>query len=89
MPRLPTRFDWARIILELRVLRNESQVEFAAAVGCAPSTVSKWEREQCVPSPKQRRRLETIGGEIGHGRDDWFVKSKQEQLFERLSRGEK
>jgi len=55
-----------------------SQLEFAQALGCSVSTVSKWERGESTPLPKQRRRLEAIGAEIGFCPSDWPAEERRE-----------
>ncbi len=81
MPRLPIRYDWPQVVLLLRERRNESQVDFARTLECSSSTVSKWERGECVPAPRQRRRMEALGVEIGWPTSEWPEESKQEELF--------
>lgn len=82
VPRLPSHHDWPRVVLLLREQRNESQVEFAGALRCSPSTVSKWERGECVPSPKRRRELKAMGEAVGLPPAGWPDVSRQEQLFD-------
>jgi transcriptional regulator with XRE-family HTH domain len=82
MPRLPVRHDWSRVVLYLRERHNQTQAEFGNALGCSASTVSKWERGETVPAPKQRRRMEGLGTEVGFPPSDWPEKSRQTSLFD-------
>lgn len=66
----------------LRDRRSQTQAEFAADLGCAVSTVSKWERRETVPAPKQRRRMEAMGTEAGFPASEWPEESKQTNLFQ-------
>lgn len=71
VPRLRAVYDWATVVHELRTRMSKSQPEFAVAVGCSPSSVSKWERGETVPIPKQRRELERIGREASYPSTEW------------------
>lgn len=81
MPRLPVKYDWPRVVLDLRTRSTLSQASFADAVGCSLSTVSKWECGQTLPAPKQLKRVEDFGTSIGFPPADWPEASPQERLF--------
>ena len=81
MPRLTATYDWKSVVYQLRTQRNESQVDFASAVGCSESTVSKWEQGRSEPQPRHRRRLEELGSESQYPPNDWPLADNQEQLF--------
>jgi transcriptional regulator with XRE-family HTH domain len=81
MPRLPVKYDWPEVVLHLRERRSQTQAEFAAELGCSVSTVSKWERRETVPAPKQRRRMEALGTEAGFPASEWPEESKQTPIF--------
>lgn len=82
MPRLLAKYDWPVVVHELRQRACQTQAEFAAAVGCSVSTVSKWERRETTPAPRQRRRMEGIGVAVGYPPATWPEESKQAVLFE-------
>lgn len=82
MPRLPVKYDWPRVVLLVRERRSETQAEFADALGCSVSTVSKWERGETVPAPKQRRRMEAMGVEAGLPSAEWPHETRQTNLFD-------
>lgn len=81
MPRLPVKYDWPKVVMLLRTRRSQSQAEFAESVGCSVSSVSKWERRETAPSPKQRRRIEALSAEAGVAPADWPEESGQTYLF--------
>lgn len=81
MPRLQINCDWPKVVLELRQRSRKSQAEFAAAVSCSLSTVSKWERGQTLPLPRQLRQVEEFGSALGFPPSDWPEVSKQTSLF--------
>lgn len=81
MPRLQINFDWPKVVLELRQRSRKSQAEFAVAVSCSLSTVSKWERGQTLPLPRQLRQVEEFGSALGFPPSDWPEASKQARLF--------
>lgn len=82
MPRLPVRYDWPRVVLLLRDGRSQTQAEFAHAMGCSVSTVSKWERGETAPTAKHRRAMEAMSEELGISLGDWPEPSKQTALFQ-------
>ena len=82
MPRLPIKYDWPKVVFELRRRSSQSQAEFALAADCSVSTVSKWERGQGLPAPKQLRRVEELGTATGFPPAQWPDASKQGHLFE-------
>lgn len=79
MPRLPIKYDWPRVVLELRQRSTLSQADFARAVGCSLSTVSKWECGQTLPAPKQLRRVEEYGMAVGFLPAAWPEAPAQDQ----------
>lgn len=81
MPRLALLHDWPRVVFTLRSRRNETQGEFAKALDCAESTVSKWERGETAPKATHRRVMEKMGADCGYPSSDWPEESKQPPLF--------
>lgn len=82
MPRLAPLHDWPRVIHLLRTRLNQTQAEFAAAVGCGESTVSKWERGETAPATRHRRQLEGMGAASGYPASEWPEATNQALLFE-------
>lgn len=83
MPRLPAKYDWSRVVYLLRERLSQSQAEFAATVGCALSTVSKWEQGATNPAPRQRRRLRKIGDEVEFPVSVWPPTNSENKSFDR------
>lgn len=81
MPRLTDKYDWPKVVFLLRERRSQTQAEFAESVGCSVSTVSKWERGETAPVPKQRRRMEALGVEAGVPPSGWPEELRQAGLF--------
>ena len=81
MPRLSDKYDWPKVVFLLRERRSQTQAEFAGSVGCSVSTVSKWERGETTPIPKQRRQMEALSAEAGLAPSEWPEESKQAALF--------
>lgn len=48
---------WSRVITELRIRQGRSQREFAECLAVDQTTISRWERNKALPSPRQRRVL--------------------------------
>ena len=82
MPRLAHFHDWPKVVFELRTRRKETQGEFATAMGCAESTVSKWERGETAPKATHRRVMEKMGADCSYPSSDWPEESKQTPLFQ-------
>ncbi len=56
---------WARLLAELRRVRNVSQVELASELGVDQASVSRWERGATEPHFDLRRTLERMAREVG------------------------
>ncbi len=73
MPRLSTRFDWTKVILELRMRGFLTQKELAHEVGCTAATVGKWERGETEPKPATLRALHAYGKSVGYPAEQWAM----------------
>lgn len=71
MARLTTRFDWPKVVVELRMKKFFTQKELAHELGCTPATVGKWERGETVPTPGNLRRLHEVGVALGFPSAQW------------------
>lgn len=71
MPRLPARFAWNAVVLEVRERRHETQADLARSLGCSVFSVSKWECGAAVPTARHRRQLERLAIEVGYPSSDW------------------
>jgi len=81
MPRLRTPYLWTEIVHELRLRSSVTQAELAEALGCAVSTVSKWERGETTPVARAQRKMDELGRQLGYPRPSWPRKGEQRRLF--------
>ena len=71
MPRISDRFDWAKIVFEMRMRSFLTQRELARQLGCVPATVGKWERGEAAPRPAALRALVAYGKGVGYPSEKW------------------
>jgi len=78
MPRLESPYRWDIFVFQLRSehFLGVTQESLARKLNVSVFSVSKWERGEAVPLPKQRNRLKRLASRTGYTEDQWprFVK---------------
>lgn len=73
MPRLTTRYDWPKMLTELRTRQLVTLATLAKELGCTPGAVAKWERGETVPQVRNLKKLREYAEAVGFPVKEWPV----------------